>query len=39
MKKNCKRLIKKKISIEKVIQRKGDKLCVKWKEYDNHFNS
>ena len=25
--------------IEKVIRRKGDKLCVKWKGYDNSFNS
>ena len=40
MKKNCKRLIKKKkIRIEKVIKRKGDKLYVKWKGYDNSFNS
>ena len=30
---------KKNISIEKVIQRKGVKLYVKWKEYDNRFNS
>ena len=25
--------------IEKVIQRKGDKLCVKWKGLNNSFNS
>ena len=25
--------------IEKVIRRKGDKLCVKWKGYDSSFNS
>ena len=25
--------------IEKVLKRKGDKLYVKWKEYDNSFNS
>ena len=25
--------------IEKVIKRKGNKLCVKWKGYDNSFNS
>ena len=25
--------------IEKVIRRKGDKLCVKWKGYNNLFNS
>ena len=24
---------------EKVIKRKGDKLYVKWKDYDNYFNS
>ena len=31
MEKNCK--------IVKVLRRKGDKLYVKWKGYDNHFNS
>ena len=25
--------------IEKVLKRKGDKLYVKWEEYDNRFNS
>ena len=25
--------------IEKVIKKKGDKLYVKWKDYDNSFNS
>ena len=29
----------KKFRIEKVIKRKGDKLYVKWKGYDNSFNS
>ena len=29
---------KKKFSIEKVIQRKGHKLHVKWKDYNNSFN-
>ena len=29
----------KEIRIEKVIKRKGDKLYVKWKGYDNRFNS
>ena len=38
MKKNCKRKIKQS-RIEKVIKRKGDKQCVKWKEYDNSFTS
>ena len=27
-----------KFRIEKVLKRKGDKLCVKWKGYDNSFN-
>ena len=39
MKKNCKKLVQKKIRIEKVLKRKGDKLYVKWKGYDNRFNS
>ena len=29
----------KEFRIEKVIRRKGDKLYVKWKGYDNSFNS
>ena len=29
----------KEFRIEKVIKRKGDKLCVKWKDYDSLFNS
>ena len=29
----------KKFRIEKVIRRKGNKLYVKWKEYDSSFNS
>ena len=29
----------KKIRIEKVIKRKGNKLYVKWKDYDSSFNS
>ena len=28
-----------KFTIEKVLKRKGDKLYVKWKGYDNSFNS
>ena len=28
-----------KFRIEKVMKRKGRKLYVKWKEYDNSFNS
>ena len=27
------------IRIQKVIKRKGDKIYVKWKDYDNSFNS
>ena len=30
---------KKESRIEKVIKREGDKLYVKWKGYDNSFNS
>ena len=29
----------KEFRIEKVIKRKGNKLYVKWKEYNNSFNS
>ena len=29
----------KEFRIEKVIRKKGDKLYVKWKDYDNSFNS
>ena len=39
MKKNCKRLIKKEFGIEEVIKKKGNKLYVKWKGYDNSFNN
>ena len=40
MKKNYKaRVGQKELTIEKVIKRKGDKLYVKWKGYDNSFNS
>ena len=39
MKKNCKKLDKKNLEIEKVIKRKDDKLCIKWKGYDKSFNS
>ena len=28
-----------KFRIERVIKRKGDKLYVKWKEYDSRFNA
>ena len=42
MKKNCKKQTKKKKKknrIEKVIRKKGNKLYVKWKGYDNSFNN
>ena len=39
MKKNYKKTNQQKFSIEKVIKKKGDKLYVKWKGYDNSFNS
>ena len=38
-KKNCKKTNQKEFRVEKVIKRKGDKLYVKWKDYDNSFNS
>ena len=38
MRKNCKKLIKKKIRIEKVIKNKGYKLYVKWQRSDDSFN-
>ena len=30
---------KKKFRLEKALKRKGDKLYVRWKGYDNSFNS
>ena len=39
MKKNCKKTNQQGSRIEKVIKRKGNKLYVKWKGYDNSFNS
>ena len=39
MKKNCKKASQKEFRTEKVLKRKGDKLYVKWKGYDNSFNS
>ena len=39
MKKNCKKKDQKEFRIEKVIKKKGNKLYVKWKVYDNSFNS
>ena len=37
--KELERTNQKEFSIEKVIRRKGYKLYVKWKGYDNSFNS
>ena len=39
MKKNDQKTNQKEFRIEKVFKRKGDKLYVKWKGYDNSFNS
>ena len=39
MKTNCKKTNQKEFRIEKVIKRKGDKLYVKCKGYNNLFNS
>ena len=39
MKKNCKKTNQKEFRIEKVIKENGNKLIVKWKGYDNSFNS
>ena len=38
-KKNCKKINQRKFRVQKVIKRKGDTLYVKWKGYDNYFNS
>ena len=38
MKKNCKRQTKKNLEQKKYLK-KGSKLYVKWKGYDNSFNS
>ena len=39
MKKNCKRLMKKNLELKKILKTKGNKLYVKWKGYNNYFNS
>ena len=38
MQKNCKKLVNKNLEQKKHLK-KGNKLYVKWKEYDNRFNS
>ena len=35
----AKNQIKKEFGVKKVLKRKGDKLYVKWKSYDNSFDS
>ena len=39
LKKNCKKTSQKEIRIDKTLRIKGDKLYVKWKGYDNRFDS
>ena len=39
MKKNLQKTNQKEFRIEKVIKSKGNKLYVKWKGYNNSFNS
>ena len=41
MKKDCKKLVKKNSEQKKYlkVKRKGDKLYVKWKGYNNSFNN
>ena len=39
MKKKLQKTNQKEFRIEKGIRKKGDKLYVKWKGYDNSFNS
>ena len=39
MKNNCKKLIKKNLELKKILKTKGNKSYVKWKEYNNLFNS
>ena len=37
--KKLQKINKKKFKVEKVVKRKDNKLCVKWKGYDSSFNS
>ena len=39
MKKNCKKTIQKEFRIEKIIKKEVNKLHIKWKGYENLFNS
>ena len=38
-KNNCKKQIKKSLELKKLIQRKDNKLYVKWKSYNCYFNN
>ena len=37
--KGLQRIYQTEVGVEKLIKRKRDKLYVKWKSYDNYFNS
>ena len=37
--KELQKIFQQELRIEKVIKKKGDKLYIKWKGYDNSFNS
>ena len=39
MKKELQKTNQKEFRIDKILKRKGNKLCVKWKGYNNSFNS
>ena len=39
IKKGFKKTYQPQYRIEKVIKKKGNELCIKWKDYDNSFNS
>ena len=39
MEKKLQKTNQKEFRIEKIIKKKGDKLYVKWKDYNNSFNS
>ena len=38
-KKNCTKTNQKEFRIQKIVKREGDKSYVKWKDYNNSFNS
>ena len=39
MKKKLRKTNQKEFKVKKVIKKNGDRLCVKWKSYDNSFSS